>query len=33
MAGDGWGDGMMALAGIILIALCVFLFQRMTAGR
>jgi hypothetical protein len=33
MAGDVWADGMMAIGGIILIALCLFLFQRMTAGR
>jgi hypothetical protein len=33
MAGDVWADGLMAVGGIILVALCLFLFQRMTAGR
>ncbi len=33
MAGDGWGDVMMAIGGAFLAALCVFLYRRMTAGR
>jgi hypothetical protein len=33
MAGDGLADAMMAVGGLILIALCLFLFRRMTAGR
>ncbi len=33
MAGDGWADGLMAVGGVVLIALCLFLYRRMTAGR
>ena len=33
MAGDMWADGLMAVGGTILLALCLFLYRRMTAGR
>ena len=33
MAGDTAGDLLMAVGGIILAALCAFLYRRMTAGR
>lgn len=33
MAGDAWGDILMALGGVTLIGLCLFLYRQMTAGR
>jgi hypothetical protein len=33
MAGDGLADSLMAVGGVVLIALCLFLYRRMTAGR
>jgi Trk-type K+ transport system membrane component len=33
MAGDGWGDMLMAAGGVVLVVLCGLLYQRMTAGR
>jgi hypothetical protein len=33
MAGDVWGDTIMAAGGVILMVACLFLYRRMTAGR
>ena len=33
MAGDALADAMMAVGGLVLTLLCLFLFRRMTAGR
>jgi hypothetical protein len=33
VTGDSWGDGLLLISGIILAALCLHVYRRMTSGR